>query len=158
MSRSQSHFFRGNFLDALKLLEEIDLTALEKRPTYKLAYELLWTLSMIMSDQVFDFQAVINRVKSVEADQATIEKVVNELEAVRDIMLLKKENSFFEEAIPNSNLKKVYYDFYKSQNRLLSGNKVSGKETFQELAQGNSDLFMVRYAKDYLKGNNESVK
>lgn len=147
-------FLRGDFEQAKEEMDRFDL-AKAKKPISKIAYWGNYASIAIFAGQEELYKGYIQELRSVSCEKEK-EKIfqsdrLDNLEALAEILLQKKANTFFYHRKEKDKLDHLMVTYFLALNAQLAESWQIARERFEEVAQANPQLYIVRRAKEELE-------
>nr|WP_257995523.1 hypothetical protein [Streptococcus intermedius] len=151
-------YYRGQFQDVQLTFDALDYNKVQKKYRTKLLlrrynFEML---SCILQKEREEYNRLKSEIEtlslSLPSDQELRDNILKITSAAYSIIVEKQPNNYFDDHSVNSRLGKITYTYYAALNAQLKGEEARTRELFESIAQENPELFYVREAKRYLKG------
>ncbi|MCU9533318.1 hypothetical protein [Streptococcus sp. CSL10205-OR2] len=145
-------FHEGNFRESIAFLDKITIDTFPRLSRKAMAIEksFLLAFNYLLLGESVQFEIYYQNLLNIEGNKKVTllkNRYLTFLETFRDLLLLEKENHFFDDR-PEEGILSDYFKLYCSGlNAKLMGDNKSAKKYFGELAKGSSDFYFVREAK-----------
>ncbi|MCR8967268.1 hypothetical protein [Streptococcus zalophi] len=148
-------FYEGNFKDSIIFLNKMIIKNFPKRIRKAMTIEKFFLLAFnyLLLGESVQFEIYYQNLLNIEGNKRVIllkNRCSDFLETFRDLLLLEKENHFFDDRPEEGNLSDYFKLYCSGLNAKLMGDSESAKKYFGELAKESSDFYFVREAKRQL--------
>lgn len=149
---AQYSYYLGDFEDCIQMLKQIKVESLSQKKYGnfdKLDYYLLAYRSRIELGGENQIQNITLQLLS-QPQSKKKDLYLEKVQLYEDLILRKQANDYCNLLSNDSILKKIEYNYFKAKNSNLNNDFEAAKFHFENLAQYDERLFMVREAKKWL--------
>ncbi|MGT2771244.1 hypothetical protein [Streptococcus marimammalium] len=148
-------FHEGNFRKSITFLDKITIDTFPRlsRKAMTIEKSFLLAFNYLLLGESLQFEIYYQNLLNIEGNKkvtALKNRYLTFLETFRDLLLLEKENHFFDDRPKEGSLSDYFNLYCSGLNAKLMEDGESAKKYFGELAKESSDFYFVREAKRQL--------
>ncbi|MEX2785700.1 hypothetical protein AB3331_11125 [Streptococcus sp. H49] len=147
------HYLIGDFVSVIQRVSELDGNAkLSQSQARVLAlYRIKSHILLGDYSNKQEFRGAVS--KTLSEDHNENREIVENCEAVYDIVSSQQPNDYFEELESDLKIYQLELMYFKACNTVLKGNTAEAEKLFTALSQEDDNLYIVKESKKYLEEN-----